>query len=95
MWVLSKNSNYPKKSGGGRTRFEITLMPSIFSQIIVVPATIIMKLRNSNSMACLKYRTLSNIYLIHHIKAKKFSNTEYRYIVRPHPQNNQNVSNFC
>jgi len=46
-------------------------------------------------MACLKYRTLSNIYLIHHIKAKKFSNTEYRYIVRPHPQNNQNVSNFC
>ena len=30
---------------GGRTRFEITEIPSILSQITVVPSTIFMKLR--------------------------------------------------
>ena len=46
------------KLAGGRTRFEITLIPSILSQIIIAPSTFSMKLRILSPSRCLvnKYR---------------------------------------
>ena len=66
--------------GGVRTRFEITVTPSILSQITVALSKFFMKLRIFVSVTWFNHQMSCKIYLNYHSTAQKLSNTKYRYI---------------
>ena len=65
-------------SEGGRPKFGITVIPSLLSQIIVVPVMIVMKLLIFISMTCLKYLNRAKFTEITVLSPQNFQIPWYR-----------------